>query len=526
MASFGSHSVLKIVWDVYEISVRQGKITTVSADAIAVSCSSSCSFSEGAAKAVAHAAGAGFKCSLHDIKQQTGFIRLNNGEAVVFSAGRLNAKYIIGVCSPKYAFLDDAYRNAFKAADEQHCTSLCLCAFGTGLLHIAPAYSASIAISVIDDLIKSSQLKYLKVIGFVDASYEVVNAFVAEFKRKALVNPNACATIDDRPVIGFVDASYEVVNAFVAEFKRKALVNPNACVTIDDRPVEQSEEDENRAEISDKAYIAIDPFVDIVSFPAVHGSADGSCTMSNINEGDVCVICLDSFNECTQNAAVKLNKCNHIFHKTCLERAFNELQAQCPSCKMWYGAPRGNQPSNALMYVTKRHGRIPGYDDANGHFEIVYKIPSGIQTREHPHPGRPYHGTLRFAYLPNNREGRKVLEMFRIAFRSRLMFTIGDSVTTGMKDVVVWNCIHNKTSIYGLEMFRIAFRSRLMFTIGDSVTTGMKDVVVWNCIHNKTSIYGGPQNFGYPDETYLDRVKDELAAVGVTEELLERFGKS
>lgn len=448
MASFGSHSVLKIVWDVYEISVRQGKITTVSADAIAVSCSSSCSFSEGAAKAVAHAAGAGFKCSLHDIKQQTGFIRLNNGEAVVFSAGRLSAKYIIGVCSPKYAFLDDAYRNAFKAADEQHCTSLCLCAFGTGLLHIAPAYSASIAISVIDDLIKSSQLKYLK-------------------------------------VIGFVDASYEVVNAFVAEFKRKALVNPNACVTIDDRPVEQSEEDENRAEISDKAYIAIDPFVDIVSFPAVHGSADGSCTMSNINEGDVCVICLDSFNECTQNAAVKLNKCNHIFHKTCLERAFNELQAQCPSCKMWYGAPRGNQPSNALMYVTKRHGRIPGYDDANGHFEIVYKIPSGIQTREHPHPGRPYHGTLRFAYLPNNREGRKVL-----------------------------------------EMFRIAFRSRLMFTIGDSVTTGMKDVVVWNCIHNKTSIYGGPQNFGYPDETYLDRVKDELAAVGVTEELLERFGKS
>lgn len=32
-----------------------------------------------------------------------------------------------------------------------------------------------------------------------------------------------------------------------------------------------AEEDENRAEISDKAYIAIDPFVDIVSFPAVHG---------------------------------------------------------------------------------------------------------------------------------------------------------------------------------------------------------------------------------------------------------------
>jgi len=37
-----------------------------------------------------------------------------------------------------------------------------------------------------------------------------------------------------------------------------------------------------------------------------------------------------------------------------------------------------------------------------------------------------------------------------------------------------------------------------MFTIGTSVTTGMKDVVVWNGIHHKTSMKGGAANYGYP----------------------------
>lgn len=53
------------------------------------------------------------------------------------------------------------------------------------------------------------------------------------------------------------------------------------------------------------------------------------------------------------------------------------------------------------------------------------------------------------------------------------------------------------------------------FTVGTSVTTGATDSVLWNGTHHKTSTHGGSSNFGYPDETYLERVTDELSAKGV-----------
>ena len=39
--------------------------------------------------------------------------------------------------------------------------------------------------------------------------------------------------------------------------------------------------------------------------------------------------------------------------------------------------------------------------------------------------GKPYKGTLRKAYLPDDDEGRNVLKLLRKAFEDRLIFTIG-----------------------------------------------------------------------------------------------------
>jgi len=55
----------------------------------------------------------------------------------------------------------------------------------------------------------------------------------------------------------------------------------------------------------------------------------------------------------------------------------------------------------------------------------------------------------------------------------------------------------------------------LTFTVGRSVTTGLDNQIVWNGIHHKTSYTGGAANFGYPDPTYLKRVKEELAFKGI-----------
>ena len=47
------------------------------------------------------------------------------------------------------------------------------------------------------------------------------------------------------------------------------------------------------------------------------------------------------------------------------------------------------------------------------------------------------------------------------------------------------------------------------------MTTGLDNQIVWNGIHHKTSLTGGVATFGYPDDTYLKRVKEELAAKGI-----------
>lgn len=64
-----------------------------------------------------------------------------------------------------------------------------------------------------------------------------------------------------------------------------------------------------------------------------------------------------------------------------------------------------------------------------------------------------------------------------------------------------------------LALLATAWDRRLMFTVGQSTTTGEEDTVTWNEIHQKTQMHGGAH--GYPDPSYLDRLLAELADHGV-----------
>ncbi|KAL3865240.1 hypothetical protein ACJMK2_006855 [Sinanodonta woodiana] len=185
---------------------------------------------------------------------------------------------------------------------------------------------------------------------------------------------------------------------------------------------------------------------------------------------DNCVICFVNFDD-----PVKMNKCGHLFCKSCID---SQLQYKpiCPVCGTAYGIITGNQPKGTMTDRVDKYANLEGYEGC-GVIQITYNMPSGAQGEEHPKPGHPYHGLYRSAYLPNNKKGQKVL-----------------------------------------HLLHLAFDRRLIFTIGRSVTSGKEDMVTWNDIHHKTSKFGGPQKYGYPDPTYLDRVLEELAAKGVTEE--------
>ncbi|XP_009643416.1 probable E3 ubiquitin-protein ligase DTX2 isoform X4 [Egretta garzetta] len=210
-----------------------------------------------------------------------------------------------------------------------------------------------------------------------------------------------------------------------------------------------------------------------------------------------CIICMEKLSspsgysdtcECNTikpETVGRLKNCQHSFHMLCMLAMYSngnkDGSLQCPSCKTIYGEKTGTQPKGK-MEVSTFPQSLPGHKDC-GTIQIVYHISRGIQGPEHPNPGMPYtaRGFPRYCYLPDNEKGRKVLELLRVAWKRRLIFTVGTSSTTGESNTVVWNEIHHKTEM-------------------------------------DTNLSG----HGYPDPNYLDNVLAELAAQGVTEDCLRQ----
>jgi len=130
-----------------------------------------------------------------------------------------------------------------------------------------------------------------------------------------------------------------------------------------------------------------------------------------------------------------------------------------------YGMKTGDQPPGSMTW-SKEAFTCDGYPHGTETWVINYEFPSGI----HPETKKPFHGDGRVGYLPDNEEGVEVLALLVASFQRKLTFTVGFSVVRGRD-----NCI------------------------------------VWNGVHHKTRTFGGSTRYGYPDPTYCNRVKQELA---------------
>ena len=168
---------------------------------------------------------------------------------------------------------------------------------------------------------------------------------------------------------------------------------------------------------------------------------------------------------------ILLSKCtDHFFHIECLNSLIGEKNNfKCPNCSKIYGILIGDMPNGTMTISKNKNLHCSGYENVET-IVINYNFPNGSN----------YTGTSRRSFLPNTKEGREVL-----------------------------------------ALLKIAFDRKLTFTVGTSVTTGKKNTVVWNGIHHKTNISGGPTNFGYPDNSYFNRVKEELASKGVCQDNIE-----
>jgi len=258
----------------------------------------------------------------------------------------------------------------------------------------------------------------------------------------------------------------------------------NVVNNEEEQPIVNNEEkdpnkpqvEEEEEETKDDDYVVVDPVKLEDEVKSIDEENLVLMNFADLAKGDSCSLCLMDFE--SHEVIVRLRECEgHYFHNNCgLAMTISEYIQQfnrCPYCKHIYGIVTGIQP-NGTFRVSQSSMILEGEDDSTGTYTLEFNFPNGIQSAEHPHPNVEYQGTSRTGYLPINEKGTKVLELMQVAWERRLMFTIGQSITTGVD-----NC------------------------------------VIWNGIHVKTSTSGGFSSFGYPDATYLDRVLDELANKGV-----------
>jgi len=195
-------------------------------------------------------------------------------------------------------------------------------------------------------------------------------------------------------------------------------------------------------------------------------------TLTERITGESCPICMCDFLDETNGEVVQLSEClGHYFHANCITFCFKGSYLICPICNKTYGVRTGTMP-DGTMTVQTITGKLEGFPDSKGIIEIKYVIPGGKQGPEDYHPGQTFTGTRRTCYLPDCPEGQEVL-----------------------------------------KLLTIAWERKLTFRVGDSITNGRTNTVVWNGIHHKTSKSGGPH--GYPDPGYLYRVKQELKERGI-----------
>lgn len=229
--------------------------------------------------------------------------------------------------------------------------------------------------------------------------------------------------------------SKEVINNPKSKVRRIALIVPDEVNY--DFVMNNIKECVAKGDLNDKA----DNKARKTDLPAEYKRQISTKAVDTKKSCDICCYTFDNNKFVTLKCKCKDNICIDCYAKLDTPK--------CPFCGQIFGKMIGNQPLNGSMKFSIVSLMIPGFNDCDSAIQITYDIPPGIQGKEHPNPGVAYYGANRIAYLPNNKEGQRALQLLKKAFDQRLIFTIGRSVTTGLDNCVTWNDIHHKTQING-----------------------------------------------------------------------------
>ena len=399
------------------VHARCGDITKEEVEVIVCGSNRHLHFISGTARAIRTEGG------LEIEKECQRFLRSNKtpavGAVVVTRAGDLRSKRVFhaiveGATSRRA--LGKACLECLRKASAYK--SIALPALGSRMLGFSKEECVSILLDAVDkyreELPDNSRLNE---IVFVDMQRDVIDEFERQLKAREARSPSR-ATGSSASLDRYRESSSRKAGDSPRESKSSPASNYVTSVT------------KLRSAITSEDYLRRS-----TSSLAVGGRQSSSPPNTN------CAICMSSI---TNRKALP---CGHGFCRDCIDHWFQQ-KPSCPTCFKIFGEVKGTQPEGGEMNWDVQATSLPGYE-GDKTIRICYRIPSGTQSAEHPHPGRRFSGTSRTAYLPDNKKGRKVLKLLHRAFRAKLIFTIGQSRTTGGDNQVTWNDIHHKTTIYG-----------------------------------------------------------------------------
>ena len=480
-----------------KVCVYQGDITKETVDVIVNPANEELDHMGGAAGAIVKAGGKIIQDESNKFMKKRHYQHLKPGEVALTQAGNLPCRSIIHAVGPRWAnyifnkdpaknALYTAVSNSLTVANQNGATSISIPAIGSGIFGVPVDVCAQILFIAVTNFAESSSKTIpLKEIRFVNIDQPTSQAFAQEMKKRF----GTSVKQESIEIYHSNDGARKPIgqhNQFESGRRHTPMNSSKGAGAVDAKKTLVSDtgghstgNDNTGSEIG-ISHLNPDalPFVDNHFSPKPLSYSNALKTTKGPdktpapdpkdNDKEECSICLGDITD-----KKTLDKCGHSFCARCINEAFKRTK-KCPVCSAVYGTLIGDQPKGT-MFHSFQSTSLPGCGPS-GTILISYRFPNGTQGPEHPNPGKPYEGTERKAYLPDHKEGRKVLGLLRKAFNQKLTFTIGRSVTTGVDNCVIWNDIHHKTS--------------------------------------KT---GGPTCFGYPDPTYLKRVQEELAAKGITE---------
>lgn len=162
------------------ITLLQGDITKINADAIVNAANSSLLGGGGVDGAIHRAGGPAILEECRQIRARQG--GCNTGEAVITTAGLLPAKYVIHTVGPVWnggqkgepALLASCYRNSLRLAVEHGITSIAFPNISTGIYHFPKPDAASIAIQEVQRFVANdNNLKEVFFVCFDDENYSL-----------------------------------------------------------------------------------------------------------------------------------------------------------------------------------------------------------------------------------------------------------------------------------------------------------------------------------------------------------------